>query len=913
MPTQPRLIAEEPAAYDASHDVVERAASRERLREKLQDPEFRQIEGFPIGDDEAILALSDPPYYTACPNPFLPEIIARWQEERRALRAELGLPDDLFAKFRESDSAANGYSREPFAADVSEGKNDPIYNAHSYHTKVPHKAIMRYILHYTDPGDIVFDGFCGTGMTGVAAQLCGDKKAVESLGYRVDGQGIVYDGDQPISRLGDRKAVLVDLSPAATFIAYNYNTPVDVAAFEREAKRILREVEEECGWMYETWHPHCDDPRRVKGKINYTVWSDVFVCLNCAGELVFWDVAIDHATGGVQDSFLCPHCGAEQSKRGLDRVVETVFDRALGELSKRAKQAPALINCTVGKNRRGKRPDRHDLELIEKIQGQEIPYLFPHDRIDRDIDMWYERDYRSLGLYSLDGFFTQRNLYTLALTWQLINEAPERVRRQLQFVFSGTLQITSRMSSFRYDSRNPNNTAGGILKGALYIPSLSKEGRVADLLDRRLGFISRMLRARAYTIPGAIVISTASSSRSDIPDNSIDYIFTDPPFGSNIIYSDLSLPWESWLGITTDTESEAVVHRRKKVRPSTLQTYQSIMVECFQDFYRILRSGRWLTVEFHNTQNAVWNAIQEAIARAGFVIADVRTLDKGSGTFKQVNTTAAVKQDLIITAYKPAVVFENRFQPQAGSEAGAWTFIDEHLRHLPLPQLRDSRLEMLAERQAYLLFDRMVAFHIQRGLTVPLSAAEFYAGLKERYSERDGMYFLPPQAAEYDKLRLQAQEVQQFPLIVTDEKTAILWLRQQLEAQPQTFQEIQPKFLRELHQLRHEKLAELRDLLEESFLEDAAGRWYVPDPNRAQDLEKLRERALLREFATYVEGRGRLKVFRSEAVRAGFGDAWRRRDYATIVKVAERLPERVLQEDQDLLMYYDNALNRVER
>ena len=263
MDEQPRLIAEERAEYTTAQPDAERAAYVERLREKLRDPEFRKIEGFPIGDDEAILALSDPPYYTACPNPFLPEILEQWREERRQLRAELGLPDD----------AVNGYTREPFATDVSEGKNDPIYNAHSYHTKVPHKAIMRYILHYTDPGDIVFDGFCGTGMTGVAAQLCGDKRAVESLGYRVDEAGVVYDGQTPISRLGPRKAVLVDLSPAATFIAYNYNTPVDADAFEREAKRILAEVEQECGWMYETWHPHCDHPQRVKGRINYTVWS----------------------------------------------------------------------------------------------------------------------------------------------------------------------------------------------------------------------------------------------------------------------------------------------------------------------------------------------------------------------------------------------------------------------------------------------------------------------------------------------------------------------------------------------------------------------------------------------------------------------------------------------------------------
>ena len=136
------------------------------LREKLKDPEFRKIEGFPIGEDEDILNLSDPPYYTACPNPFIEQFVKQY-----------GTPYDPDEE----------YSREPYAADVSEGKNDPIYNAHSYHTKVPHKAIMRYILHYTKPGDLVFDGFCGTGMTGVAAQMCGDKAAVESLGFRVSG------------------------------------------------------------------------------------------------------------------------------------------------------------------------------------------------------------------------------------------------------------------------------------------------------------------------------------------------------------------------------------------------------------------------------------------------------------------------------------------------------------------------------------------------------------------------------------------------------------------------------------------------------------------------------------------------------------------------------------------------------
>ena len=126
------------------------------LAKRLQDPAFRQQEGFPTGTDEAILAMSDPPYYTACPNPWLAEFVAHY-----------GTPYDPAVK----------YSREPLAIDVSVGKTDAIYKAHSYHTKVPHLAIVPSILHYTNPGDVVLDGFSGSGMTGVAAQWCGTAPA----------------------------------------------------------------------------------------------------------------------------------------------------------------------------------------------------------------------------------------------------------------------------------------------------------------------------------------------------------------------------------------------------------------------------------------------------------------------------------------------------------------------------------------------------------------------------------------------------------------------------------------------------------------------------------------------------------------------------------------------------------------
>jgi hypothetical protein len=440
----------------------------------------------------------------------------------------------------------------------------------------------------------------------------------------------------------------------------------------------------------------------------------------------------------------------------------------------------------------------------------------------------------------------------------------------------------------------------------------------------------------------AATISTGDCGGFDLPDNSIDYVFTDPPFGENIYYADLNYLVESWHRVFTQPKPEAIIDR---ARCKNVSAYQRLMTTCFKEYYRVLKPGRWMTVVFHNSKNAVWNAIQEAMLTAGFVVADVRTLDKKQGSFRQITSTAT-KQDLVISAYKPNGGLENRFRLAAGTEDSVWDFVRTHLRQLPVFVVKDGQAETIAERQSYLLFDRMVAFHVKRGVTVPLSAAEFYAGLERRFPPREGMYFLPDQAAEYDKKRMTVKGILQLDFFVSDEATAIQWLKQQLTKRPQTFQDIHPQFLREIiGWQKHEKLPELSEMLEQNFLRysgagevpsqihsylssnfrelrnlpkdnpvlqsKAENRWYVPDPNKAGDLEKLRERALMREFDEYREsGQKNLKVFRLEAVRTGFKKAWQERDYATIITVARKIPDNILQEDPKLLMWYDQAVLR---
>lgn len=847
----------------------------ERRKLTKQDiDKVRNIEGFPIGTDEDIIALSDAPYYTACPNPFIEEFIR-----------ENGHPYD-----EETDD----YHREPFSSDVSVGKNDPTYLAHSYHTKVPFKAIMRYIVHYTNPGDIVLDGFCGTGMTGLAAQMCGQPDAETK--YSIEAA-------LPNTTWGKRNPILVDLSPAATFIAANYNTPVNKHQFVEEATAIVNKARQECSWVYRTKHTQKSydllgmTSEQQYGTINYVIWSDVYICPQCGEEITFWNASVNQETGEVLSSFACPKCKAILTKKNCEHAKTLILDAKDGQPRSISKQIPVQICYSYGGKKYIKSPDSEDEALMQKIEEYTIPYAYPNDELFAGDNM--DQPMRSHGIKYVYEFLYKRALVVFSC---LRHYCPNS---KYYWLITSILEGSSKLNRER-----PNGLPSK-LNGTLYISSMVREINVLDFFERK---IKRYIEANIVNYPS--MISTGScTDLSMIPSNSVDYIFTDPPFGSNINYSELSFAWEAWLGVKTNNKAEAIINKTQK---KGLPAYQSLMERSFEEYYRVLKPNRWMTVEFHNSQNAVWNAIHEALQRAGFVIADIRTLDKKQGSFKQVTTTSAVKQDLVISVYKPIESFTHEFVLKAGTERTAWSFVKQHLRNLPITVKKGGRLEVIAERQAFMLWDRMVAYHIMHGIAVPMDASDFYRGLDEKYIKRDGMYFLPNQVNKYDAVRATCEvENIQFALFVSDEKSAIGWLYQQLDPQsgdgPQTYQDLMPKFMQELKAVdKREKMPELMVILEENFLKDDKGRWYIPDYTKSGDIAKLREKNLLKEFAEYQATKGKLKVFRSEAIRAGFAKLWKEKNYNAIVEMAERLPEETIQEDSNLLMYYDISLSRAQ-
>lgn len=577
------------------------------------------------------------------------------------------------------------------------------------------------------------------------------------------------------------------------------------------------------------------------------------------------------------DDFKCSACGAQLGKRNLERSWVSHFDKNSGKISKLAKQIPVLIHYKISGDSYTKKPDNADFDVIDKITNSTIPYWYPTDPLPDGDKM---SDPRGVGIHNASDFYTKRALYNLA---KYSDSAKcSNLNSRLLVNLTSSAIVLSRQYRFRSQGGNLG-AGGGPMNGTLYVPSLLKEIPVTKVIGQH---IERMVKVLHSLNKGASLIQTASlSSLPGLPNESVDYLFIDPPFGSNIMYSELNFLWEAWLKVKTNTKEEAIENRNQKKGSSE---YRQLMADCFSETYRVLKPGRWLTVEFSNTKAAVWNSIQTALTEAGFIIANVSSLDKKQGSFNAITNTTSVKQDLIISAYKPNDGFEERFLKEAQSEEGVWDFVRTHLKYLPVTKQQGASLQFVAERDPRILFDQMVAYYVRKGYPVPISSQEFQNGLSQRFIERGGMYFLPDQVAEYDRKKMTLGELKQMSMFVSDEASAIQWLRHLIKEKPQTFSDINPQFMQQLGGWsKNEAQLDLRELLNQNFLcyegkgpvpeqihaylstnwkelrnlskddstlvAKARDRWYVPDPNKASDLEKLREKALLKEFEEYKE------------------------------------------------------------
>jgi DNA modification methylase len=486
----------------------------------------------------------------------------------------------------------------PFTGDITSGKNNTVYRTHSYHTKVPHQAIIPLIEYYTEPGALVLDPFCGSGMTGLA------------------------------SILSCRNAILSDISPAAIHIAQNYSSPCDPVALLAAFKRLEVEVAPDVQALYTVTEG------RSSYLTEYTVWSDVFACPECTTEFRYWDVARHAQTGDVANSVRCPGCKDYFEKKELKWVDEVPVESNL-----RPKDGSKRFTREVAKS---------ELKQIDAVDSLRPRLWTPDVPFSRDREMW-RMGHETAGIRSVRDFFTKRNLIALALIRQaILSEGNARVRQALLFAFTGCVNRASKR--YQWNAKRPTN----VMSGTLYVSSLRYEWNVWSLFSRKFADALRYYQFLGKPTGRCEVLQSSAANLGSIPDRSIDYVYMDPPFGSNIFYADCSLLWESWLGELTDLELEMVVnkHLRSKGNGKNLIDYQGLIANAFGEVRRVLKPNAHATLVFNNTDDTVWRAIQESLDQAGFEVYATSSLDKMQPSIKGIKGKqgeAVASFDAVIT------------------------------------------------------------------------------------------------------------------------------------------------------------------------------------------------------------------------------------------------------------------------
>lgn len=795
------------------------------LKEMLDN--LRDIDGFPIGKDEDILALSDPPFYTACPSPYIKQFIE-----------EYGAP---------YDSENDDYHREPFVGDVSEGKGSKIYRQHTYHTKVPHKAIMKYIEHYTNPEDIVFDGFSGSGMTGVASKLTG------------------------------RKYVLSELSPYASYLSYNYSN-LNLESYKK-GMELLNKVVKRFSYLY-TYEGN---------NFEYVIYSEKFICPYCGKDVLFWDAIVDTKTGTFRKKMEC--CGGELTQRELEKIRDS-------------ENKACLFPIIIGFKRKNKIIRRVVKDEMNKFDIEEIsPYWYPNFNMMFKGERWGEMYVKThhTGISKISDFFTNRNLIALSSLWSEINIIKDKeIKQTLSFVFTSIIQRSSLLNRLR------PSLSGDPMTGTLYVSSLIREENVFHLFQRKLNSLKKMIMEYEnleYSNYG-IVQTSSTTDLSNIPTNSIDYIFVDPPFGRNLMYSELNFLIEGWLSVFTNNKKEAI---KSQSQQKDLESYSRLMEQCFSEMYRILKPNRWITIEFHNSEASIWNCIQSALNKSNFIISQVDVLDKKQKSYKQVIEVGSVENDLIINAYKPTTLFSDRFIKNAG-EGMEVDFISQQLEHLPIrPNIG---------RTEKMLYSKMLAHYVENGFKIKYNSTNFYKLLSDDFTELDGYWFMDSQVKEYnrwksglslDELRekLSGQQV----LLITDEKSALTWMYYFL-AKPRNYSAIYTEY-QQVATTTDDAIPELKELLDNNFiLEDGKYRRPLSESEKAE-VEKNHEKELERAFNKLLkqakEGKGKIKNVRREGLVYGFTKCYQEGQYQDILTVANKLYASTLESSGEIMDFVDIA------
>jgi len=577
-------------------------------------------------------------------------------------------------------------------------RSGPLFNAFPYPTKISPEAVALFIASHTNPGDRVFDGFAGSGTTGIAAILCG--KPTETMKHEAERLGLSV-------KWGDRKATIYEIGVLGSLVSRVLCSPPDPNEFYEAAQLLLETIRIKYLSYYQA-----QDPFGGIGRIRYIVWSEVLRCPSCKSHTTFWDACVSRRPAKISAIFECPTCNEKTDASRVSRVRETVRDDILNNMRKTRRRVPIWIYGETNGHTWSRAINATDLRVIANIENQPPEKTIPKKKFP-----WgdlFRAGYHD-GITHLHHFYTRRNLSVFAALWNEVNNYPEHLRDALKlWLLSYNASHSTIMTRVVAKKKQNDLVVTSAQPGVLYVSSLPVEKNIFSGIERKLQTITNAFRL-TYGNHDLVDVRNKSSLSVDLPDCSVDYIFMDPPFGGNIPYSEINSINEAWLGLMTSQKEEAIISRHQG---KTVNNYQQMLTQAFREAHRILRPDACATVCFHSTTAQVWNALSNACKEAGFSVSNTSILNKTQSSFKQVNSPGAVKGDPLILL--------NKYRSLETHKGKEITTVISDL----ITQARN-KIDPV-ENSPQRLYSRFISHYLTTDQQIPINASDFFQQLKQR-------------------------------------------------------------------------------------------------------------------------------------------------------------------------------------
>lgn len=568
-------------------------------------------------------------------------------------------------------------------------RNGALFNAFSYPTKISPEVIALFIACHTNVNDRIFDPFGGSGTTGIAAMLC-DRPSQRMLDlareYRLS----------PI--WGPRKAIIQELSPIGSAIG-DVLCHTSSKDFIKYATLLIKEVEKEVGKVYET-----KDPQGNFGKIRYTIWSDVIKCPHCNKEFVYGDIAVEQNPIRFKTECECPNCHKEFESSEAERVHTKEYDPILHRNILVKKRVPYKVYGISGRNKWQRAASCKDLDEYNEITSQ-IDYAnVPIYRLK-----WgelYRKGYH-FGIEYLHQMYTLRNAYIFSKLWSKVNEYPKGIQKALQvFLLSYNQSHSTLMTRVVAKKDSKDFVITGAQPGVLYISSLPVEKNIIEGLKRKINTFAQALELTEGS-NSVVTFKVADSVVTYPAKGSIDYVFTDPPFGGYIPYSEINQINEGWMNHTTDDTDEVIINDHQD---KGLEDYKNLMEEVFANIHTALKSDGLCTVVFHSAKAEIWRSIIDSYQTSHLGVVLTGVLDKQQASFKQVNSTITVKGD-------PMILLKNDTSSEQSIESDKKIAKIIIKRHIGEKENKEK-----SER----MFSEYISSCISHGVSITLDAKYFF-------------------------------------------------------------------------------------------------------------------------------------------------------------------------------------------